>query len=74
MHISILALKRLKSHDILKPHRVLPELTRGLGRRGQCAIGYSAIYCTDLWICSTSELQYSNMWLEMCGSTQEEMY
>lgn len=44
MHISILALKHFKRHNIFKPYHILPELTRGLRRQGQCALGSSAVF------------------------------
>lgn len=44
MHIFILALKRSRSHNTFKHYHILPELTRGIRRRVQCALGHSAVY------------------------------
>ncbi len=38
MLISILALKHFKRHNIFKPYRILPELTRGLRGQGDSAV------------------------------------
>lgn len=70
MHISILALKHFKRHNIFKPYHILPELTKGLRGQGQCALGSSAVYTL---ICGFAQpLNYKNVWLEMCGSAKKK--